>query len=407
MEDLVNHLQGVLRSEKTSPETEYLLRDCLSLFASPAGRQSPAELSGLLEDLLVTIIKPLFARKKVSPTYRSRFDDSETKLWKTSAPWSLDVLQWTLDQYDDFDTPKRKQALESHFPLLVPPILSLLDDEDLAQKTTGCHLLRKLCEDLLSCHSKILKRTGLTKVFEDSLTLNMLLLPTLTPEDESRMILRSLYPAYRALIAARFATLSAASAPTATSVAKPLSKQQSSITMAIEEHKSRQAMLDTMLRKGLLAGYVHASDYVQIATLLVDEMSPVIEIMGATSSKYLSQLLPLLREIMNNPLGTACQPLLTAAVKTMRQLILQCWPRIADVWWEECVRATIGLWLILSEEDGAIVEKLKEETRDLMHLLVQLKGAQEAQKMLSPLVEEYDQLAELISASQRDPHGAE
>ena len=156
-------------------------------------------------------------------------------------------------------------------------------------------------------------------------------------------------------------------------------------------------MLDRMLRSGILAGYLHASDYVQIAALLVSEMSCVIAMMGSSSAKYLSQLVPQLRNILTNPLGASYQPLLRAASATLRQLILQCWPRIEEAWWEECFRATIGLWFLLSDEDDITTNDLKDDARALMQLLKQLQSPPEAQKGLHLLLVECEELEGLVS----------
>lgn len=396
IEDILCQLKVVLESGNSTQETLPILQKCQSLFTAFDRDDAREQLPAFLEALLANTIKPLFASVVTRSTYRARFLDSPKKLWKDSASWSVNILQWILAQYGTLEAPLQKQAIESQFPLLVPPILALLDDEDLTQKKTGCDLLQVLCDQLVRCESGILKRTGLTKVFEDSLAPNMLLLPSLTPEEKSLDILSSLYPAYRALVQASFSAGPSAAPSNAGKLAGVARGRDSSSDGVLVQHDGRQAMLDRILRGAILTGYIHASDYVQIAQLLVSEMSYVVAMMGASSAKYLSQLFPLLRGILTNPLGTAYQPLLRSAVTAMRELILQCWPRIAEVWWEECLRATIGLWLLLYGHDDSTAAQLKDDAKGLMDLLVQVKGQAAAEKALHLLQAECEQLEGLI-----------
>jgi tRNA nucleotidyltransferase (CCA-adding enzyme) len=396
LEDILRHLEGLQEAGELSQEMLAIVQKCISLIIT---YRSPNKtgLTAFLEGLLVSVIKPLFIGRAPSSAHRARFSDSPEKLWKHSAPWSVDVFGWILDQYGTLEVSLQKPAIEYQFPFLVPPILNLLDDGDTAPKIAGCDLLQVLCSRLVKCESRILKRTALTKAFEDSLAHNMLLLPSLTPEEESLQILSSLYPAYRALVAASFpANPSLAGSHTGKLAAGPKNRDLISRDLH-DQHAFRQAMLDRMLRNGILAGYMHASDHVQIATLLVSEMSYVVTLMGASSAKYLSTLLPLLRSILTNPLGNAHPPLLESAVLALRELILQCWPRIAGVWWEECLRSVVGLWLLLSEEDAkSTIQELKDSAKGLMDMLLQVKVKSETGKKLYLLQEGYEQLEGLV-----------
>jgi Tti2 family len=397
MEDILYQLQGLLDSEKSPQDTLPILQKCISLFSMHDGGVVTVELPNFQKELLASIIKPLFASTRSSSIYKARSLDSPRKLWRDSATWSLDIFKWILDNYGTLQVSQQKQAIESHFPLLVPPLLALLDDDNLTQKKRGCDFLQVLCSCLVRCESGVLSRTGLTKVFEDSLAHNMFLLPSLTPEEQSVDVLSSLYPAYRALVNASFGasfSIQPSNASKLTSVAQGRHHISRGI---LSQHYSRQAMLDRLLRSGLLAGYVHASDYVQIATLLLSEVSSVLAMMGAASAKYLSEILPLLRSILTNPLGTAYPPLLKSATSAMRQLILHCWPRIAEVWWEECARTIIGLWLVLSNEDDSTLKTLREDTKGLMDLLWQVRGQAQVRKDLCLSQAEYCQLEGLVS----------
>ncbi|EXJ84761.1 hypothetical protein A1O3_05433 [Capronia epimyces CBS 606.96] len=179
-------------------------------------------LPNTLHDLLTRIIKPLFTSTKhpaLTSTGRknlvssgpalagaTRFDDAAAKPWK-SAPFTVPLLRYVLTCYACLPEAQRRATVEAHFFLLVPPVLNMIDDSDAAYKAAGCGLVRRLCEVLVSVRSEMLRRTGLADVFVDALRANFLLLPPLTPEDESLAVLRELYPAFLALVDARFVDL--------------------------------------------------------------------------------------------------------------------------------------------------------------------------------------------------------
>lgn len=400
-EEVLCRLRSLHGSRKPQQDTLPILEKCISMFTEYNDNDVAEQAPGFIQGLLTSIIKPLFASRAKSSAYPGHFSDNPKKLWKESALWSVDVLEWLLGHYGELGEPLQKQAIESQFPLLVPPILALLEDEDMSYKRRGCDLLSILCNHIVNCRSGILNRTGLVKVFEDSLAPNMLILPSLTPEEQSLEILSCLYPAYRALVDASFSDAAAKPPPNTGKLILKSQKQTSIASKVLNQHNDRQAMLDRILRNGLLAGYIHASDYVQISTLLVTEMSCVVAMMGASSAKYLPRLLPLLRGILTNPMGAAYQPLLRSAVVAMRQLILQCWPRIAEVWWEECSRAIIGLWLLLSEEDEDLTRELRNDAKGVMELLFQVEGPSERRENLSSLQGDYGELEELFLTTMR------
>lgn len=399
MDDILYRLHKVLASSKSPQETLSTLQICISLLTDFDAKNVGGELPALFEELLSSVIKPLFIGKISTSLYRVSSFESPRKLWRDSAPWVVVVLEWILNNYGSLDVSILKPTIEQHFTLLIPPILTMLDDDELVQKKTGCDLLHVLCTNISTCESTILKRTGMTKVFEDSLAPSMLMLPSLTTEEDSLRILGSLYPAYRALIKASSPARFSAAPPNCGKLIPLLPQRRITSRDFRDQTNARQVMLDRMLRGGILAGYIHASDHVQIATLLVSETSHTIAMMGTSSAKYLSQLLPLLRDILTNPLAAAHQALLLSAIATMRELLIHCRSRFAQIWWEECLRAIIGLWLLLCEEEDSLVQRLKAHTKELMTLLLQMRGQSETERDLNLLQAECQQLETLVSES--------
>jgi tRNA nucleotidyltransferase (CCA-adding enzyme) len=88
-------------------------------------------------------------------------------------------------------------------------------------------------------------------------------LPTLTPEEESVRLLSAVYPALLTLIQRRYATPSE------------------------DGERQRIKALDKILRVGILHGYAHAGENVTIATLLVSQISDLVNQMGIVSVKHL------------------------------------------------------------------------------------------------------------------------
>jgi hypothetical protein len=350
-----------------------------------------SDIQQLLHDLLTAVVKPLFSkqqhpnltdtgRKKLVPDtpFPGRLSDSidwddDLKIWKNG--WTTDLLLFCLSQYPNLPADQEKSTFESQFHLLIPPILNLIDDSSIDYKEQGCRLLHMLCEEITRCQSDILKRTGLTEVFSDALRTNFMHLPTITPEKESLKLLSELYPAFRALVNARFpvpgrqepmdskegtvVTLRPATqTPVATEqmevISTPIRKNQPLTKMSpdTKEKDARQSLLDLILRHGILASYAHAADYVCITTFLLQEASSIVSMMCIYSSKYLQTLLPLLRNVLTNPFGTAHAPLLMSALECLESLTKACWPRIREKWWVECLRGIVGCWIQICDDEA-------------------------------------------------------
>jgi tRNA nucleotidyltransferase (CCA-adding enzyme) len=369
-----------------------------------------APLEDVLSSLLTDVLKPIFAstpnpnltpagRKNlvsIPPTtgrFNALFLENDRKPWK-QASWPIDILRYVIHQYES--QPTRKEIVEKQFYLLVPPILALIDDSEISSKTCGCELLSALCYTILGCKSSILSRSGLADVFADSLKANFLLLPTLTPENESLALLHQLYPAFRALASATYPPGTLPASVKSGHLEAALLKPSVAGTRPSYPYRDpRQQMLDTILRHGILASYYHASDHVAIAEFLVHEATFVISDMQINAVKYLSQLLPLLRSILTNPLGAAYPPLLVAAAELLGSLILHCKPRIAITWWVECLRMCVGCWVIIRvdlPESNPVQPNLVTVVWSLRDVI----GDEKFQETADALIKEDEELKDLL-----------
>lgn len=323
--------------------------------------------SALASHFLTLTIRPLFVkakpdnvteqgRKKAAPELPAKMtsensDDRITKPWKSEKDsFVLALLEWVVDSLDEKST-------ERVWPLLVPPILTLVDDWEVQHKRLGAELLHSL---LRVTSPTLLSRTGLGSVFEDALMPCLTYLPSFTPEQDSIAILSTAYPALFTLTKTRFPR------PT---------------TDASEDNNRRNRVkaLDTILRKGILHAYTHCGQYPGIARVLFLNLATLLNELGIDSVKHLQYTLPTLSESLTQAAKTRQAELLMATLQALQAVIFKAWPRMV----EHRVEAMKGLtvaWLLLNEEaaggDGGF-EGVEEKMVETVHVLHESMGKQE------------------------------
>lgn len=165
----------------------------------------------LIHHFLQLTIRPLFSktqvnhsdtitaqgRKKKVPAVAPRKhenleDERVTRPWKSPKNSdSLSILTWCIGHLTPSTT-------EKEWPILIPPLLTLLDDMETRYRALGATLLTRLIK---TTPPSFLKRTGLGDVFASALSPSLHHLPTLTPEAESITMLSTAYPAMFGLTA--------------------------------------------------------------------------------------------------------------------------------------------------------------------------------------------------------------
>ena len=398
------------------PISRNLRHQALALVKTLEDAQSTPQLPDTLLDLLTQIIKPLFSNEhhsKLTSTGRKNlvhdglpasvnrfssqilFDGESRPLWKNG--WTSPLLRHVLRSYEGLKSPDdsaRRKTLEAHFHLLVPPILHQLDDVEISYKCSGCQCLRLLCDNLHETRSEILKRSGLTDVFIDALKNDFSLLPTLTPEDESLMLLEALYPAYRSLVRARFPHHSnndnAQQTDTDATTSDPVSAKReaapkptstSTSTDTDPEHTLRTTYLTLLLRHQLLHSLHHLSTgsgtgttiSVPLSTFLISQLPALFTDLGAPSTSHLQSTLPLLRNVLLDPFGTAAPELLLATARCLQGIVRVTWARIRDRWWGEVLRGAVACWVNLCDEEADLDVKEKERDRAAKRKLSEVK----------------------------------
>jgi hypothetical protein len=252
-----------------------LLTDCLDSGPSIV----PEDL--ITETILRSYLRPLFSRSRPETvtasgrvaafsTENSRprslpQEDRTNKPWKYGDLRALPVLSWAVK-----NAPAK--LIAKTWPLLVPPLLTLLDDGDTPVRVRGLELLGVFLEKF---NTALLRQTGLAKVFEEAVFPILLYLPTLTPVDESIALLG---PAYDTL----FVLGDRLDAGDQSDSAGAQRQNQQ-----LGQGKEKQALLDKVFREGIFAGHFHAREYMRISELLLGKAEVCVREMGIGSVKHL------------------------------------------------------------------------------------------------------------------------
>ncbi|KAK0253258.1 hypothetical protein B0A54_11380 [Friedmanniomyces endolithicus] len=349
-------------------------------------KQEQGELAhALVRHFLKLTIRPLFAKTKSSTitaqgrkitretvlpvrmTMESE-DEAVTKPWKNGKEGTaaLDLLRWVVGAMDE-------KLVEEVWHLIVPPLLTLLDDWEVKYKQTGAELLNIL---LQATPSSLLERTGLGDVFEEALMPCLAHLPSLTPESDSIALLSAVYPTLLTLARTRYP---ASPPPPPPPPAGPTLQQPHDDETSTSRRRV-VGLLDRILRKGIIQSHslVPTHQHPHLLALLLQQLVPLLDELGILSVKHLQFLLPILTATLADPRGEAAErvPTLRAGVQALRTVVLNCWPRIAE-WRGEVLKGLALGWLrVDGVESGEEVEGLRGEMREVAGLLRVVVGEQ-------------------------------
>ncbi|KAK8162072.1 tRNA nucleotidyltransferase [Phyllosticta citrichinensis] len=331
--------------------------------------------SHLASHFLQLTIRPLFAKarnseitaqgRRVIQASQPRTYQSLSVVEMESNPWKnekdkhvLSLLRWVVATM----APGR---IEQSWPLLVPPILTLLDDAEPRFKTIGCELLYGLLD---STTPSLLARTGLEPVFRNALESALSYLPPLTPEPESTPLLNAAYPAFIALIKVTTPL------PTTSPSASPSSDSNSTPSPLTPAYVARANALATLLSSHILPDLAHQttiSPHVGTARTLLSHLCTLLPLLGVHAVQHLKGLVPLLAAILADPLAPAAPRLLADAARAAQQVILTSWPRVWR-WRGEMLKGVAVAWVRLAgetETQSDEVGKAREELRACVELL--------------------------------------
>lgn len=312
--------------------------------------------SALVLHFLKLTIRPLFAKarpsnvtdtgRKVTTTQlppkmtTESMDDSVNKPWKSSKnDHALDLLRWVVGVMSE-------ELVEEVWHLVVPPVLTLIDDWEAQYKRLGVQLLREVLE---VTPPLLLKRTGLGDVFEDALMPCLTYMPPVTPEQQSVELLVEVYPALITLSRIRY---------------PPTSPDTPN-----DPGRHRIKFLDSITRKGTINGLAHNSEHADLIAALSDQLVILLDELNIESVKHLQYILPLMTDILSRPQSTARPRMLISTTKAMQSLIRNAAPRMAR-YQGEVLKGLTFCWLNLEKgEEGDEVVRLRTELRLAVDIL--------------------------------------
>ena len=397
-----------------SDSSSNLHKKAQQILATYQAEPSMLALPETLRELLIQIIKPLFSANQhpsLAPSGRKAhfapaptipyaspivLDDSD-KLWKLAfQTLTYPLLSSILATYPTLPPESLKPAIEQQIFFLTPALLNLIDDVSPTSKAAGFRLLSRLSAAVSAAGSNILEPSGLTDVFIDAIKPNFMLLPSLTPEDDSLLIMRELYPVYLALIDARYQQ--PPNSPTQATPSTPDTKRYDHLLLA--------------LRHGLLASLHHLdagrnTRQLPLTTFLVTQLIPFITKLGICITAHLNELLPLLRKLLCDPFATAAPPLVLATLDAVQAVCrVAAAPRIRDRWWAELLRGCVGIWTSVVDDEAAGVSdgakkaelrEVKERCRETMGVLERVAEPEVWREAKGTLVEAEPELEGLYA----------
>jgi tRNA nucleotidyltransferase (CCA-adding enzyme) len=345
-------------------------------------KQTDSELpSRLASHFLQLTIPPFFPQNKAAPnTYEATRQPAPWK--EPGAQYVLELLGWSIGALS------RKER-EANWHLLVPPILRMIDDMDAVWKSKGCRLLGLLLESLCQPSSgnelskaankqdpaNFLQRTGYHNVFADSLFPLFSYIPTLTPEPEA-------VPLFKEVL------------PTLTTLALLLPEESS-------KGSTRYGLLDKIMREGILAPLFHfpsPSAYPELASALTAHIQVLVGHMGIDSVKHLSNILPLLSTVLQEPFILSHKALTMSTLKALQAVMLNGWPRIPSY----APLIMMGLCLCWSRcmEDSSALPYVKEVKREIQDTVAMLDAVMQASEDASKWEDEKRELTKTSEAYQ-------
>ncbi|EPS36093.1 hypothetical protein H072_10467 [Dactylellina haptotyla CBS 200.50] len=299
----------------------------------------------LVEYILKSIVKPVFGKGPRTITEQGRkamrvpqarpevFSFSDEKPWRKDKPEALSLLLFAIANL-------KHESVEQNWHLIVPPILTTLDEGDVLSKSHACGILERV---IASVGSDFLNRTGLGSVFEEAISPCLHFLPPITPVNHS-------IKSFRAAVA--------------TSVA--LSKHRYS---GPDEGMWYKA-LDKILRGGPFYGMTYAGENVSMVELFLQETKTLVKLLGVRSVRHLSKLVPLCTAQLVSPFIMTHPRLGHQAAETLIEVIRNCWPKIPE-YNAEILKGVVFCWMRIKDEEKAdsAVNLLKNELKVVMVVL--------------------------------------
>ncbi|PQE26637.1 tRNA nucleotidyltransferase protein [Rutstroemia sp. NJR-2017a BVV2] len=319
----------------------------------------------LIAYLLQGFIKPLFSKaarpatitpaaRKAAPSsapprhFDFRENDPANQPWRSGVPYAMIVLDWIVG---NIDPPLLRSTA---FPLLIPPLLTLLDSPSNSIRMQTLSLLPALFSRL---SAPLLTQTGLASVFQDAISPICLFLPSLTPLEDSVRLLPRAYEALWALGAVLFG---GDEVPVLVLGKEKMKEKQK------EKEKERIKYYTSILQQALLPSFLSTQDSPQLLLILLPTLSTLAQKLGIYTVKYLKDVIPLLTGILLNPLWlVSVQEVVVRALRTLREVMLVGWMRIGRREWRlRVLEGLVGVGGGVGREEGELEREGEERERE-------------------------------------------
>ncbi|CAG8470263.1 13411_t:CDS:2 [Ambispora gerdemannii] len=245
------------------------------------------------------------------------------------------ALEWIVVQI-------QHPELDTMIGLIIPPMLTLIDDYSVKFKIQGTSILDHLLKQV---KPTIIQRMGLGSIFFEAL------IACLTYQSEEKYIplLRTSFSAILNLI--------------------PLIESSNL--------KEQHAKFEKVLFDHIIRGIIFADDRLSIRKILLEQVPPFTDALGIVAVKYLKHLIPAISNILEIPLDIPgnkriLELHITAAI-AFEHIITTCWPRIPR-YEGPILKAIVTSWsqTIAFEKNEKPTDnsiKLKETLQNLCRLL--------------------------------------
>ncbi|KAJ4368121.1 CCA tRNA nucleotidyltransferase, mitochondrial [Neocucurbitaria cava] len=300
------------------------LADAIEAVKASKSDKTDSELSlRLASHFLQLTIPRFFAQNKPFPNTLE--ESHQSAPWKEAGnQYILDLLKWSISAVD-------RNSIEAKWHLLAPPILKMVDDTDIEFKAKGCRLLGLLLQtlqqspdedlsaqkpSLTQAPSNFLERNGYNSVFADALFPLFTYIPSLTPEQDSVILLKEVFP-----------TLTSLALLLPVDSSKNDNRQTHFATSDTRNH-----FLDKILRDGILSPLSHfptPSTYPELSTTSLSHLSVLLDHMGIESIKHVANLMPLLSAVLQEPFALSHTELLLATSMALQSVVVNAWPRVS------------------------------------------------------------------------------
>ncbi|RIB10067.1 hypothetical protein C2G38_2207132 [Gigaspora rosea] len=296
--------------------------------------------SGLeVSKILENFVKPVFikhskvqnAKLSSGKEIKKRVLDFEdmNDSWRGEVMQATSILQWCISQ-------TKPSEIEPLLGLIIPPILSLIDDYDVKLKIRGVSILEHL---LKLVGSKTFQHSGLGEVFYEALS------KCLTYLDET---------SYVTLIRVSFSTIISL-----VSLIEPL------------EAESRYIKYEKILSDIVVKGLIFSGDKLAIRRVLLEQIPRICEELSIVTVKYLQDLIQALcttLEILIISNNEETLGLHISAAKGLEVIITKCWPRITQHE-GQILKSVANSWYHINQLEQNDIETLNEDFKKDIGLL--------------------------------------